>query len=165
MLLHAIAAGILRSLTTQTADLLRDRKRAYSWGNTPESRHDPQLLAVVGDLASSAFIVEAAVLAAADAMDRSADYVRDHDGEVNEALETAARIAVAKVKVAVEPIALRAAGEAYNAGGASWVRESVHLHRHWLNMRTLFSHNPTVYKARVIGDVLVNNGQLPRTFF
>lgn len=165
LLLHAIAAGILRSLVTETADMLRERKRAYSWGNSPEARHDPQLLAVVGDVASTAFMVEAAVLAAADAMDRSARYIREHDGEVSEELETAARVAVAKVKVAVEGPALRVAGEVYNAGGASWVREAVHLHRHWLNLRTLFSHNPTVYKARVIGDVIVNNGELPPTFF
>lgn len=162
--LHAIGAGILRSLTNETANLLRQRTRAYAWGNTPEARHDPQLLAVVGSLASTAYLVEAAVLAAADALGRSGDYLREN-GALSEDLEFAARLAVAKVKVAVEEISLRAAGDAYNAGGASWVRESVHLDRHWRNLRTLFSHNPTVYKARVVGDVIVNDGDLPPTFF
>ncbi len=109
-------------------------------------------------------MVDTALLAAADAMERSLQYFRDH-GEVNEVLERTARVAVAKVKVAVEPVSLAAAGHAYDAGGASWVRESAHLQRFWLNMRTLYSHNPTVYKARVIGDVLVNDGALPPTFF
>ena len=111
----------------------------------------------VGDL-------DAGLDAAADALGRSADYLREH-GTLSEELELAARLAVAKVKVAVEEISLRAAGDAYNAGGASWVRESVHLDRHWRNLRTLFSHNPTVYKARVVGDVVVNDGDLPPTFF
>jgi alkylation response protein AidB-like acyl-CoA dehydrogenase len=164
LFLHAIAAGNLRALVSETATLLRDRKRAYSWGNTPEARHDPQLLAVIGELAAASFMVDAAVLAAADLMGRSQEYFREH-GEVSEILENAARVAVAKVKVAVEPVSLAAAGRAYDAGGASWVRESVHLQRFWLNMRTVFSHNPTVYKARVIGDVIVNDGALPPTFF
>ena len=151
-------------MTTETADLLRQRSRAYSWGNTEQARHDPQLLAVVGSLSSATFMVEAAVLATADALGVAADHVRDH-GVVDEELEFAARLAASQVKVAVEEISLRAAGEAFNAGGASWVRESVHLHRHWLNLRTLFSHNPTVYKARVVGDVLVNGAELPPTFF
>lgn len=164
LFLHAVGAGNLRALVTETANMLRDRKRAYSWGNTPEARHDPQLLAVIGELAATSFMVDAAILAAADMMERSLQYVRNH-GEVNEVLERAARVAVAKVKVAVEPVSLAAAGHAYDAGGASWVRESAHLQRFWLNMRTLYSHNPTVYKARVIGDVIVNDGALPPTFF
>jgi len=164
LFLHAVGAGNLRALVTETANMLRDRKRSYAWGNTPEPRHDPQLLAVIGELAATSFMVDAAILAAADTMERSVQYARDH-GEVSQELERATQVIVAKVKVAVESVSLAAAGHAYDAGGASWVRESAHLQRFWLNMRTLYSHNPTVYKARVIGDVIVNDGALPLTFF
>ncbi len=164
LFLHAVGAGNLRALVTETANMLRDRKRSYAWGNTPEARHDPQLLAVIGELAATSFMVDAAILAAADVMERSLQYFREHD-EVSEEFEKATQVAVAKVKVAVEPVSLAAAGHAYDAGGASWVRESAHLQRFWLNMRTLYSHNPTVYKARVIGDVIINDAELPPTFF
>lgn len=45
---------------------------------------------------------------------------------------------------------LRAAG----ALGASATRSSLRLDRHWRNLRTLFSHNPTVFTAPAIGDVV-----------
>jgi hypothetical protein len=32
----------------------------------------------------------------------------------------------------------------------------VHLDRHWRNARTLASHNPVIYKPRVIGSCLVS---------
>ena len=35
-------------------------------------------------------------------------------------------------------------------------RKSVSLDRHWRNARTLASHNPRVYKARILGDWLIN---------
>jgi hypothetical protein len=39
------------------------------------------------------------------------------------------------------------------------VRAGVHLDRHWRNARTLASHNPVIYKPRVIGDFLVNGNR------
>ena len=80
-------------------------------------------------------------------------------------LETKASIAAARVKVAIEEPALRAASRLFDVGGASSVRASTHLDRHWRNLRTLFSHNPTVYKARVLGDVRVNDAGLPDSSF
>ncbi|WP_036508036.1 acyl-CoA dehydrogenase [Nocardia aobensis] len=164
LLLHAIAAGILRALTEDTATLLRERTRSYSWGNAELARNDPQLLAVVGSLSSTAFVVEAAVLAAADALDAATRHIWQH-GAPDDRLELAASLQTAQVKVAVEKIALSAAAEAFDAGGASWTRASAGLDRHWRNLRTLFSHNPTVYKARVVGDVVVNDAELPSVGF
>ncbi|NMA78660.1 MAG: monooxygenase, partial [Actinomycetales bacterium] len=40
--------------------------------------------------------------------------------------------------------------------GASAVRETSALDRHWRNARTVASHNPWVYKAREIGAWEVN---------
>lgn len=36
------------------------------------------------------------------------------------------------------------------------VSEELLLDRHWRNARTLASHNPRVYKARILGDWLIN---------
>ncbi|TCJ95625.1 acyl-CoA dehydrogenase family protein [Nocardia alba] len=164
LLLHAIAAGILRAVTADAAALLRDRPRSYTWGNADESREDPQLLQIVGELSSAAFLVEAAVLAAADTLGRAVDHAHAH-GRVDNDLERAASLAAARVKVGVEEIALRAAGELYGVGGASAIRRSTHLDRHWRNLRTLFSHNPTAFKARAIGDAVVNDAPLPTVGF
>jgi alkylation response protein AidB-like acyl-CoA dehydrogenase len=164
LILHAIAAGILRALTADAVEALKARRRTYSWAAAEQPTNDPQLLQIVGAISSTAFVVEAAVLAAADAQDRAAAFYFAN-GYVSDDLEHEASLRAAQVKVATEDLALRAAGDVYGVGGASAVRASTHLDRHWRNLRTLFSHNPTVYKARAIGDLVVNGNHLPTVGF
>ena len=41
-------------------------------------------------------------------------------------------------------------------GGASATARVHNFDRHWRNLRTIFSHNPLLHKARVIGDYEIN---------
>jgi len=164
LILHAIAAGILSAVALDAAELVRTRRRSYSWAVTAEPRHDPQLLQIIGGLSSAAFVAEATVLAAADAQDHAANFAYEH-GRADPDLEHRASLLAAKTKVGIEELALKAAGDLFAVGGASATRTSAHLDRHWRNLRTLFSHNPTPYKARVVGDNLVNGTQLPLVGF
>ncbi|WP_261553610.1 hypothetical protein [Frankia tisae] len=164
LVLHAIATGILRSIVSDAAELVRSRARTYSWAGADQPRHDPQLLQIIGEISAAAFIGEAAVLAAADGQQRSAEHYFQHT-DIDPELEHEASLLAAQTKVVVEGIALRAASDLYGVGGASAVRESTHLDRHWRNLRTLFSHNPTAYKARAIGDYVVNGASLPTVGF
>lgn len=163
LFLHAIAAGILRSVTEDAAALLRSRKRTFTYAADHAPRHDPQLLEVVGRLSSAAFVVESAVAAAASAQDVAAAAARTTG--VDRDLEARASIAAAKTKVAVEELALAAAGRLFEVGGASATRAGQSFDVHWRNLRTLFSHNPTSYKARVLGDIVVNDAELPEAGF
>ncbi|MCQ6575336.1 monooxygenase, partial [Bacillus wiedmannii] len=43
--------------------------------------------------------------------------------------------------------------------GASAVRESAALDRHWRHARTVASHNPWIYKAREVGAGEVNGAE------
>ena len=61
-----------------------------------------------------------------------------------------------QAQLVVIEAALQAATTIFDALGASGVSQSRALDRHWRNARTLASHNPRVYKARVLGDWLVN---------
>ncbi|ASR01703.1 acyl-CoA dehydrogenase [Gordonia rubripertincta] len=164
LILHAVAAGILRSVVADATATLHSRRRTYSFAAATEPTADPQLLEVVGRLSSAAFVAEATVLAAADAQDRAADYAFSHE-TADDALELEASLLAAKTKVGIEDLALRAAGDLFTVGGASSTRASAHLDRHWRNLRTLFSHNPTPYKARAVGDYVVNGEPLPRVGF
>lgn len=157
--LHALAAGILRSLVADAAELLRTRTRTFVFANDEQPRHDPQLLEVVGSLSASAFAAETLVRAAAQAQEDSFAAARStgYDAE----LEERAAIRAAQAKVAIEDFALRSAGRIFDIGGASATRASAQLDRHWRNLRTLFSHNPALYKARALGDVVVNGAALP----
>ena len=58
-------------------------------------------------------------------------------------------------------LVLQAATIAFDALGASAVRRSAALDRHWRNARTLASHNPRIYKERIVGDYAVNAAAPP----
>lgn len=45
--------------------------------------------------------------------------------------------------------------------GFRLVEENLRLDRHWRNARTISVHNPAIYKARAIGDHLLNGAALP----
>jgi alkylation response protein AidB-like acyl-CoA dehydrogenase len=159
LVLTAVIAGILRNVATDAAKLLRSRSRTYTHGADATPASDPLLQQVVGEIASAAFAAEAVVLAAADAQDRAAaspeDFALAHQGSV----------AAAQAKVVADELALRAAGQLFDVGGSSAVKASQRLDRHWRNIRTLASHNPTIYKARAVGDWLVNGTELPNSGF
>jgi alkylation response protein AidB-like acyl-CoA dehydrogenase len=53
----------------------------------------------------------------------------------------------------------------FDVGGASATKQAHNLDRHWRNVRTLASHNPTLYKARAIGDHVINGAALPQNGF
>jgi alkylation response protein AidB-like acyl-CoA dehydrogenase len=161
--LTAIIAGIVRRIAADATQLLSERTRNYYHASAPRPADDPLMQQVIGELQSAAFVSESAILRAAvtlgDAFDSSLA------GEPNEALYVEAALQAAKSKVAIDDIALRAATHLFNAGGASAARQSARLDRHWRNIRTLASHNPVAYKARAIGDHVVNGAPLPRAAF
>ena len=71
-----------------------------------------------------------------------------------------AEVEAAQAQVIASDWIPRAATELFNALGASDTRVSKALDRHWRNARTVASHNPVIYKARNIGNWLVN-GEAP----
>jgi alkylation response protein AidB-like acyl-CoA dehydrogenase len=50
---------------------------------------------------------------------------------------------------------------AFDALGASATQKGLALDRYWRNARTLSSHNPRIYKHRIIGDFAVNGTAPP----
>ncbi|WP_232327249.1 acyl-CoA dehydrogenase [Mycobacterium sherrisii] len=161
--LHAVAAGILRALTTDAATLVRGRRRTYTFASVDQPTADPQLLQVVGEIDAVAYAAQALVRSAAAELAPALQAARTTG--IDPELEKRSSIAAARVKVAIQEPALRAASRVFDVGGASAIQASALLDRHWRNLRTLFSHNPTVYKARVLGDVAVNGADLPESSF
>jgi alkylation response protein AidB-like acyl-CoA dehydrogenase len=161
--LHAVAAGILRALTADAAALVRGRRRTYTFASVDRPTADPQLLAIVGEIDAVAYTAHALVRSAAAELAPALEAARETG--IDPELEKASSIAAARVKVAIQEPALRAASRIFDVGGASAIQASALLDRHWRNLRTLFSHNPTVYKARVLGDVAVNGVELPDSSF
>lgn len=157
--LQGIIAGIMKRIVTDAVEIIGKRKRSFAHGNTPDLKQDPQLQQVVGELSSYAFTAESIVIAAARSIDTArADYKNveaDHQAALNGS----------QVKVAIEKLAFDAATLLFEVGGASATKQSANLDRHWRNIRTLASHNPTLYKSRLIGNYHINGELLPTTAY
>jgi alkylation response protein AidB-like acyl-CoA dehydrogenase len=141
--------GIARSIVTDTVDVVRARTRTSRHALSQNAIADPDVLAVIGRL-------QARRLTAETLLDRAAHGLEAAHSAGDEAAYGNAYVDTSTAQVAVIEAVLDAATAAFDAGGSSTVRAGLHLDRHWRNARTLASHNPVIYKPRVIGDFLVN---------
>ncbi|MCA3846027.1 MAG: acyl-CoA dehydrogenase, partial [Burkholderia sp.] len=91
----------------------------------------------------------------ARALDRSADAIEAGDAGAD-ALVLDSALATARTQLIVSKLALHAAERLFEVGGASATAREHNLDRHWRNLRTIFSHNPLLHKARVVGDYELN---------
>ncbi|MED1469845.1 acyl-CoA dehydrogenase family protein [Bacillus salipaludis] len=157
--LQAIMAGILRNVVSDASKLVLQRSRTFSHGAASSALEDPQIQQIIGQLSSNAFAAEAIVLSAADAQDMVFNSATD--GVKNNDLIHNASLQAAQTKVIIEDFAFKAATQLFDVGGASAATKSKNLDRHWRNLRTLASHNPAMYKARAIGNYVVNGTRLP----
>lgn len=141
--------GIARSLVSETVDIVRGRTRTSLHAMTQQATADPEVLGVVGKLHTRRLTAETLLRLAGERLEAA-------HGSGAESDYTRAYLDASAAQIGIIDAVLDAATSAFDAGGSSAVRTSVHLDRHWRNARTLASHNPVVYKPRVIGDFLVN---------
>ncbi|NWD85123.1 monooxygenase, partial [Pseudomonas reactans] len=161
LVLLASLAGIGRAALRDVAHQVRSRKRIYSHGNAAHVSQDAQVLQVVGEVAALVYAAEASALKATLPAQRA--YVARFGGDdaVEREANVAAEIESATAQVVVSGLIQRATSELFNALGASDVRKGKALDRHWRNARTVSSHNPVIYKARIVGDWVVNGVEPP----
>jgi alkylation response protein AidB-like acyl-CoA dehydrogenase len=142
-------AGIAGSLLAETVDIVRARTRTSRHALTQDATADPEVLSVVGILYARKLTAETLLRHVAQTLQDAHTTGREED-------YAAAYVETSAAQVVIVEAVLDAANAAFNAGGSSTVRNGVHLDRHWRNARTLASHNPVIYKPRVIADYLVN---------
>lgn len=156
LVLNAVQAGIARAILRDAVTQVRARKRIFSHGNAATAAADAQIQQVIGRLSVTAFTVEAATLRAAATTDRAAEASRAGRTEGLHELVVASELDAGKAQAIATELVPRAAGELFNALGASGTDVSLALDRHWRNSRTVACHNPAIYKERIIGDHALN---------
>jgi alkylation response protein AidB-like acyl-CoA dehydrogenase len=156
----ATLAGIGRAAANDLARLVSARKRVYSHGNADTSGKDPQILQVVGRVRGAAYSAGAIVLKTAEALERVYDRHLAGDTEAENAAGAIAELEVCQAVTVVTSLILEATTVLFDALGASGVKRTNGLDRHWRNARTISSHNPRIYRDRTVGDFAVN-GTLP----
>jgi alkylation response protein AidB-like acyl-CoA dehydrogenase len=160
----ATLAGIARAATDDVSRLVSERRRIYSHGNADSVAADPQILQVVGTVRSAAYSAGAIVLKAAESVQRAheAYFLGDADG-----LDAAIAIADLEIDQAVTTVTdlvLDATTRLFDALGASAADRNNGLDRHWRNARTITSHNPRIYRSRIVGDFAVNGKWPPGAY-
>ena len=156
LVLLAVLAGIGRAVERDIAQEVRERKRVFSHGNAGTASGDAQILQVVGQIAAQVYAAEAVTLRAVEPLQRAYVARLAEDAEAERLANIDAEIETSKAQVVVSELILRATSDLFNALGASGVSVSKALDRHWRNARTAASHNPWIYKARIVGDWAVN---------
>lgn len=151
----ATLAGIARAIERDAVAFVQARKRVYSHGAGATPREDPLVQQLIGQLASTAFAASATVRAVASGLG-DIDRLRTAGQTVPVELLVDVELRMAKAQVFIGDAVLQSATRLFDVGGASALQEDVRLDRHWRNARTLASHNPVIYKARVVGDHALN---------
>ncbi|HEY5844369.1 MAG TPA: acyl-CoA dehydrogenase, partial [Mycobacterium sp.] len=152
----SVLTGITRAALRDGSSALLGRKRNYPQGLTDVPSDDAQLLAVIGEVSADAFAADAALTLAGRALDRIVSAQIGGGAAAVRRRVIDAEVAVTQAQLVIIAAALRATTAIFDALGASGVSEERGLDRHWRNARTLASHNPRVYKARILGDWLIN---------
>jgi len=149
--LVAVVAGIAQAVERDVVEFVRPRTRTYIHANTEVPGEDPQVLEVIGRVASDAFTARTLLTAAAHALDGVVATNVPGQGVEREVLD-AAENTVYQAQVTVLDVTLRAATRMFEVGGASATYRDRALDRHWRNARVVASHNPAIYKYRMVGE-------------
>lgn len=157
----ATLAGIGRAITADVARAVAERRRTYTHAAAARSSEDPQVLQVVGRIRAAAYAAAAITLQAAASLQRAFDAHFIDDADAEEKANAIAELEAAQAQTVVSDLILEASTLLFDALGASATKKPAGLDRHWRNARTLASHNPRIYKHRIIGDFAVNGTPPP----
>lgn len=153
--LVAVAAGIVRNAWADARRYVQQHGRPVLHSPAPSAREDHFIQQVIGDLAAHSHAIDALVRENARALDRSADALQAGADDA-EALVLQGALATAQTQLVVSKLALHVGERMFEAGGASFTARRYNADRHWRNLRTIFSHNPLLHKARVVGAYHLN---------
>ena len=142
LFLAAVEVGIGRNVLSDAVVYAQQQARPIKHSEAARSVDDPHVQHVVGEMSARIYAAEAAVLRAAEAIDRV-----DEDPEAL----LAASLEVSRAQFIAIESALRSAELLFDVGGARMTRREHNLDRHWRNARTVANHNPRAYKAAAVG--------------
>ncbi|MBA1364663.1 monooxygenase, partial [Burkholderia gladioli] len=148
------------------------RRRSYSHAPAARPADAAQVLQVIGRARSQAWAAAAAVAQSARALERATQAAAASappaqatlDGSTANPGSTAiaeAELEIWQAQAVIIELVLDATGSVFDALGASATLRGNGLDRYWRNARTIASHNPRIYRERIVGDFAVN-GTLPQ---
>ena len=152
-------AGIVRRVVLDAVAVLRARRRNFYHGEAAQPADEPALQALLGRIRAYAASIEASAERAVQALQLALEArgTREHYAST-----LAATLAASEAKVVIDDLAPQVASWLIDLGSGSVVSNAAALDRHWRNIKVIASHNPRLYKERLLGQNLLT-GQLPPT--
>ncbi|SFL39314.1 monooxygenase [Methylobacterium pseudosasicola] len=158
----ATLTGIARAAADAVTGAVRIRDRTYSHAAGARPSADPQVLQVVGRVHALAYAAGALNARAAEAVQRAYEArVANLPEAQAQAITIASEIELAQAQTVLTGLVLDAGTILFDALGASATSSRHALDRHWRNARTIASHNPRIFKDRIVGDFAVNGTEPP----
>ena len=161
LVLLAVQTGAGRAAVRDITEEVRTRTRIFSTGNASHVSQDVQVQQVVGKASAQVYAARATTLRAATALQIAYESRFAHNEVAEREANIAAELESAQAQVVIADLVLRATSDLFNALSASATSTGKALDRHWRNARTAASHNPLIYKERIIGDWEINNTEPP----
>jgi len=161
LVLLAVQTGAGRAAVHDITQEVRKRTRIFSTGNASHVSQDVQVQQVVGKASAQVYAAHATTLRAAAALQVAYESRFAHDEVAERKANIAAELESAQAQVVIADLVLRATSDLFNALSASATSTGKALDRHWRNARTAASHNPLIYKERIIGDWEINGTEPP----
>lgn len=148
-ILLLVASGIAQNAINDAVAFVKPRKRTFAVAGERIPAKEDLVQVVVGEAAAKAYAAKSTALRVArDLSDYAASTGRAITGEqlVVDAF---------KAQQVVLKLAQETASDIFEVGGASATSTDLLLDRHWRNARTVASHNPAKYRARLVGEHLL----------
>ncbi len=164
LVLLAVLAGTGVAAVKEFSQQVRQRTRIFSTGNASRVDQDVQVQQVIGKASAQVYAAQATAVKAATASQWAYEshFSTDAD-QANEEKRAniAAELESAQGQVVIADLILQATTQLFNALSASATSTSKQLDRFWRNARTAASHNPIIYKEKIIGDWEINGTEPP----
>ena len=160
--LTTIITGVIDRILADALALVSKRTRNYYHGLTELPAQEPEIQSTIGRIAAWRSAAIASTDRAIHALDHAWQHRNSPDAYEASRLST---LAASEAKVVVDETAATLASLLIDVASGSGVSTQAALDRHWRNIKVIASHNPRIYKERVLGDHYLNGTDLPTGAF
>lgn len=144
--------GTAEGALAEALDWTRSHATAWESSGVDRATEDSYVLRTVGELSSELRAAELLTDRAGAALQSALDF----GPGLTEQQRAEAAVAVYEAKYLTTKVALDAASRLFEIQGARATASVYGFDRHWRNLRTHTLHDPVAYKAREVGDWVLN---------
>jgi alkylation response protein AidB-like acyl-CoA dehydrogenase len=157
----AIHTGIARGALACACEYVRTKSRPWPDSGADTAAEDPYILQELGSMSAYLSAAEALVRRGAGMVEAGLAGGSGSSREEVAAQRAQTSVAVAEAKLVSTEVALRIGQNIFQICGARSALMEEDLDRFWRDVRTLSLHDPKDYKARLIGEYVLQ-GKRPR---